>query len=115
MLKRFVRSIFFNSLCYYTILYFDVFIKKTKIYLKLKAPLSKQHPYYSLAAFRITKTQLLHSSAFLDQTGKFWGGGGGGGGGAPIKFQLNASERAICPGIKVFFQQISKKAAENAL
>ena len=75
--------------------------------MKLKALPSKQHPYYILAAFRITKTPLVQPLPILYQTGTFFCGVG-----ASIKFQLNASERATCPGYKVFFQQTSQKRLE---
>ena len=45
--------------------------------MKLEAPPSKQHPYYSLAASRMTKTPILQPPPPIwDQTGTFFVGKG---------------------------------------
>ena len=44
--------------------------------MKLEAPPSKQHPYYSLAAFRITKTPILQALHFWIKLVFFFGWGG---------------------------------------
>ena len=57
--------------------YFDVFYQKQpKNIDETEGPTSKQHPYYRLTAFRVTKTPLLESPPIFDQSGTFWGEGG---------------------------------------